>query len=97
MNTTFHPPYSSRGKELLNSFGVVVATCIHATAATDLAEALNSVIGSNNAEDPTDPEPITTFCPICDAENGPMGQLGNLVHYRCRQCGMDYNQESINV
>jgi tRNA(Ile2) C34 agmatinyltransferase TiaS len=28
------------------------------------------------------------FCPVCDAESAPMGQLGNRLHYRCRACGM---------
>lgn len=30
-------------------------------------------------------------CPACGGENGPMGQLGNLVHYSCRWCGMMYS------
>lgn len=30
-------------------------------------------------------------CPTCGAENAPMGTLGKRVHYRCRDCGMDYS------
>ena len=30
-------------------------------------------------------------CPICGGESVIMGQLGNLVHARCRNCGMDFN------
>jgi hypothetical protein len=40
-NNTFLPPYTSRGKEVLNSFGVVVAVCISADAAADLVAVLN--------------------------------------------------------
>ena len=30
-------------------------------------------------------------CIICNAENAPIGTLGMLWHYNCRQCGMWYS------
>jgi DNA-directed RNA polymerase subunit RPC12/RpoP len=36
---------------------------------------------------------VTVECPMCDHPNVPMGQLGSLMHYRCRDCGVDYNEE----
>jgi hypothetical protein len=41
LSSPFLPPYVGRGKELLNSFGVVVAVCIDEGTATCLALALN--------------------------------------------------------
>lgn len=35
----------------------------------------------------------TRPCPLCEALNDPTGELGNLVHYNCRGCGMWYNRE----
>lgn len=32
-------------------------------------------------------------CPTCRGPLRPMGQLGNLMHYRCRNCGMDCSSE----
>jgi len=31
------------------------------------------------------------YCPICDGVGEPIGNLGSLVWYRCRQCGMYFN------
>jgi transcription elongation factor Elf1 len=35
-------------------------------------------------------------CPQCDHEQDEaecfLGQLGTLTHYRCRYCGMDWNE-----
>ena len=33
------------------------------------------------------------ICPGCQAENAPMGVLGNRVHYQCRYCGLMYSHE----
>jgi DNA-directed RNA polymerase subunit RPC12/RpoP len=30
-------------------------------------------------------------CPMCGAENGPMGTLGTRVHYSCRDCGAQWS------
>ena len=38
---------------------------------------------------------VTSFCPDCGAENGPIGSLGKRKHYTCRYCGSwwsDYNE-----
>jgi tRNA(Ile2) C34 agmatinyltransferase TiaS len=29
-------------------------------------------------------------CPMCGTSNAPMGQLGDRLHYRCRDCGVMY-------
>ena len=33
-------------------------------------------------------------CPVCDGEGEVLGQLGNLIHYRCRACGMDFSTDA---
>jgi len=33
-------------------------------------------------------------CPACDGEGEVLGQLGNLIHYRCRACGMDFSTDA---
>jgi transposase-like protein len=30
-------------------------------------------------------------CPVCDGEGIELGTLGNLTHYRCRDCGMTFS------
>lgn len=35
-------------------------------------------------------------CPVCQGEGAPLGQLGNLTHYRCRSCGMDFQGPATN-
>lgn len=32
-------------------------------------------------------------CPMCSAENAPLGVLGQTVHYSCRMCGWEYSEE----
>jgi len=32
----------------------------------------------------------TKPCVICHADNEPMGKMGGVVYFRCRQCGMQY-------
>lgn len=33
-------------------------------------------------------------CPICPGHGVPLGTLGRLRWYRCRDCGMDFNRPS---
>lgn len=33
-------------------------------------------------------------CPVCGGPGVPLGGLGNLMWYRCRNCGMDFNQKA---
>ena len=35
-------------------------------------------------------------CPLCEGIGGLMGQLGNLVWYRCLNCGIEFNIERTN-
>ena len=38
--------------------------------------------------------PLETGCPVCGKEeNEPLGVLGRLIHYRCRDCGYEYHEE----
>lgn len=32
-------------------------------------------------------------CPMCQCVNAPLGGLGNLIHYSCRDCGAGYSFE----
>jgi transposase-like protein len=32
-------------------------------------------------------------CPLCKAENEPLGRLGNRVHFSCSFCGMGYSRQ----
>jgi tRNA(Ile2) C34 agmatinyltransferase TiaS len=36
-------------------------------------------------------EPI---CPACDGPGFLLGGLGNLTHYRCRDCGVDFSRKA---
>jgi len=40
-----------------------------------------------------DPEP-NPECPACNGPGMPLGGLGNLSHFRCRDCGIDFSQEA---
>ena len=31
-------------------------------------------------------------CPVCDGEGIQLGTLGNITHYRCRDCGIMFSQ-----
>ena len=33
-----------------------------------------------------------SYCPACGGTGSRLGRLGGLVWFRCRYCGMDYNQ-----
>jgi len=35
---------------------------------------------------------LTLHCELCGGELIPLGALGSLMHYRCRNCGMDASQ-----
>jgi len=30
-------------------------------------------------------------CPVCHGQGVLLGKMGNLTHYRCRQCGMQFS------
>lgn len=30
-------------------------------------------------------------CPACNGDGSSLGVLGNLIHYRCRDCGAQYS------
>ena len=34
------------------------------------------------------------YCPICDGPGILLGTLGKLTHFRCRDCGMDFNMDT---
>jgi tRNA(Ile2) C34 agmatinyltransferase TiaS len=34
----------------------------------------------------------TPACPVCPGHGVPLGQLGPLRWYRCRDCGIDFNR-----
>lgn len=34
------------------------------------------------------------FCPMCDGHGIFMGTLGSLDHYRCRDCGWDWSEQT---
>jgi hypothetical protein len=37
-------------------------------------------------------EPESADCPACGGPGVPLGALGNLEHFRCRNCGIDFNR-----
>ena len=43
----------------------------------------------DEAEDGPEEEPPT--CPLDGGDGIPLGGLGNLMHYRCRACGMNFS------
>ncbi|HUX15740.1 MAG TPA: hypothetical protein VMW52_04660, partial [Phycisphaerae bacterium] len=45
--------------------------------------------GGDEAEDGPEEEPPT--CPLDGGDGIPLGGLGNLMHYRCRACGMNFS------
>lgn len=38
-----------------------------------------------------EPEPEPPECPACGGESAVLGGLGNLTHFRCRNCGIDHS------
>jgi hypothetical protein len=56
------------------------------------------VLGNDvQAGDVSDLDPIAgdddlpPGCPVCGGPGVPLGHLGHLAWYRCRDCGMDFN------
>ena len=45
--------------------------------------------GEDDGED--DGGDAAPACPACHGPSFPLGVLGNLAHYRCRNCGADYS------
>ena len=39
----------------------------------------------------TGTSPQSPTCPVCPGWGMPLGQLGRLRWYRCRDCGIDFN------
>lgn len=33
------------------------------------------------------------YCPLCGGPGSPLGQMGNVYHLRCRDCGADYHAQ----
>ncbi len=33
------------------------------------------------------------WCPFCNGQGEPLGTLGDLEHYRCRNCGAQFYRE----
>jgi transposase-like protein len=42
---------------------------------------------------PYSAEELASTCPACGGSGAELGVLGRLQWYRCRDCGMDFNQE----
>lgn len=40
-----------------------------------------------------DTEQTESYCPACDCLNEPMGGLGNILHFNCRDCGVWYQEK----
>jgi tRNA(Ile2) C34 agmatinyltransferase TiaS len=36
-------------------------------------------------------EEVAPTCPVCTGEGVPLGQLGRLMHFTCRDCGMGFH------
>ncbi len=53
-----------------------------------IADAAEGDPGEENERDCIRP------CPICDGWAGRMGQLGNKIHFRCRDCGIEFSREA---
>jgi DNA-directed RNA polymerase subunit RPC12/RpoP len=41
--------------------------------------------------DDDEDEPVQ--CPVCPGEGVILGALGTRVHYRCRDCGMEFSRD----
>lgn len=42
----------------------------------------------------TGTSPQSPACPVCPGRGVPLGQLGHLRWYRCRDCGIDFNRRA---
>ena len=38
-------------------------------------------------------DPNYDYCPFCDGDIVLLGVLGHVVHFRCRDCGLDFSRE----
>ena len=36
-------------------------------------------------------------CPLCGGQRWPLGQLGQLTHHRCRNCGLESHDQTLTV
>lgn len=41
------------------------------------------------------PEDFEAACPCCEGYGVPLGALGRLQWFRCRQCGAEFNQAKL--
>ena len=39
----------------------------------------------------------TSPCPVCPGLGHELGALGRLIHFRCRDCGMQFSQDAALV
>ncbi len=39
-------------------------------------------------------EESSPTCPACSGQGVPFGSLGSRMHYRCRQCGYDFSEDT---
>lgn len=46
------------------------------------------------AQDYVVEEVVVSMCPACGGANSAMGKLGNLSHFRCQDCGMEYSRDT---
>jgi len=37
---------------------------------------------------------MINICPTCNGEGIKLGRLGNLIHYKCRCCGMFFSENA---
>lgn len=42
----------------------------------------------------TGTSPQSPTCPVCPGRGVPLGTLGRLRWYRCRDCGIDFNRRA---
>lgn len=56
-----------------------------------LAERIVNVLLNENEEDG---EPYGETCPACGGDAYELGRLGNTIHWRCRQCGYDFPEDT---
>lgn len=62
-----------------------------AKSAFAIAWSAKNKADAKKAEDDLDHDGDELACPGCGHANEPMGHLGRMAHYRCRNCGGDYS------
>jgi hypothetical protein len=78
-------PYRSMGPALpivVNSVNMLKGVRVTADEAADLDD--------TGDDDPLDENPT---CPQCGGPGVPLGTLGKLAHFRCRNCGWDFSAD----